>query len=50
MSVRHAKVPKITSHIFAISPLKHGEGVEFLLADKHKSFLQDGSIDLEVIS
>ena len=27
-----------------------GNEVEFLLADKHKSFPQDGSIDLEVIS
>ena len=27
-----------------------GDEVEFLLADKHKSFLQDGSFDLEVIS
>ena len=26
-----------------------GDEVEFLLADKHKSFLQNGSITLEVI-
>ena len=44
------KVPKISLHIFAISPLKHGDEVEFLPADKHKSFLQDGSMTLGVIS
>ena len=27
-----------------------GDEVDFLLADKHKSFLQDGSITLSVIS
>ena len=27
-----------------------GDKAEFLLADKHKSFLQDGSITLAVIS
>ena len=37
-------------HIFAISPLKHDSEVEFLPADKHKSFLQDGTIFLGVIS
>ena len=37
-----SKAPKISLHIFAISPLKPG--------GKHKSFLQDGSITLVVIS
>ena len=44
------KVPKISLHIFAISPWKHGDEVEFLSADKHKSHPQDGSIALGVIS
>ena len=30
------KVPKISLHIFAISPKKHGGGVNFLPADKQK--------------
>ena len=44
------KVPKISLNIFAISPLKVGDEVEFLPEDKHKSFLQDGRITLAVIS
>ena len=45
------KVPKISLHIFPISPLKHGGGeVEFLPVDKQKRFLQNGSITLGVIS
>ena len=46
---RPVHVPKIKSlHIAAISPEKHG--VDFLPPDKHKSFLQDGSITLNVYS
>ena len=41
------KVPKIRSfHIFTISSEEHGDEVDFLLANKHKSFLQDVSITL----
>ena len=41
------KVPRIRSlHIFAISPEKHGGEVDFLPANKHKSFLQVDSITL----
>ena len=43
------KVPKIrTFHIFAITPEKHGDEVDFLLVDKSKSFLQVDSITLGV--
>ena len=41
------KVPKIRSlHIFAISPEKHMDEVDFLSADKHESFLQ---VDFQVL-
>ena len=41
------KVSKIRSlHIFAIFPEKLGDEVDFLPADKHKSFLQVDSITL----
>ena len=42
------KVPKISLHIFAVSPEKHE--IDFLPADKHKSFLQTDSINLGVHS
>ena len=38
------KVPKIDSHIFAISPENRGDEVDFSPADKLKSFLQVDSI------
>ena len=41
------KVPKISLHIFATSM---GDEVEFLFADKYKSFLQDDSVTLGVRS
>ena len=44
------KVPKISLHIFAISPYKLGGWSWVLPADKHKGFLQDGSITLGVNS
>ena len=45
------KVPKISLHVFAISlHIGMGDEVGFLHADKHKSFMQDGSITLGVIS
>ena len=45
------KVPKISLHVFAISlHIGMGDEVGFLHADTHKSFLQDGSITLGVIS
>ena len=43
-------MPKTSLNIFALSPLKVGDEVEFLAEDKHKSFLQDGRITLGVIS
>ena len=44
-----SKVPKIRSlHIFAISPEKHGAEVDFLPANKNKSFLQVDGITLGV--
>ena len=46
-----SKIPKISFHIFAISPEKHGSEVDiFLPADKHKKFQQDESITLGVRS
>ena len=43
------KVPKIKSlHIFAISPEKVVDEVDFLPPDKHTIFLQVDSITLEV--
>ena len=43
------KVPKISLHIFAVSPEKHGVWNWFSLpADKHKNFLQIDSITLDV--
>ena len=45
------KVPKIRSlYIFAISPERLGDEVDFLLVDKRKSFLQVNSITLGVHS
>ena len=41
-----SKVPKISLHIFAISPEKHGGEVYFLPANKHESFLQVHSVIL----
>ena len=43
-------VPKISLHIYAIFPQKHGESSWFLPAAKHNSFLQDDSITLSVRS
>ena len=40
-----SKVPKISLHIFAISPEKHGGEVYFLPANKHESFLQVHSVN-----
>ena len=40
------KVPKISLHIFAVSPEKHGLWNWFLPADKHKNFLQIDRITL----
>ena len=37
-------------HIVALSSEKHGGSSEFLPTDKHKRFLQDGSIIFGVIS
>ena len=37
-------------HIFAISPEKHGDELDFLPADKHESFLQVDSITFGVLS
>ena len=43
------KLPKVRSlHIFAISPEKRGDKVDFLPADKHQRFLQNASIILGV--
>ena len=42
------KVPKISLNNFGICTQKHGDEVDFLPADKHKSFLQDNSITLDV--
>ena len=47
---RHAQSAQNKFHIFAISPLKHGDEVDFLPVDKHKSFLQDDSITCDVRS
>ena len=44
------KISKISLHVFAISTQKHGDEVDFLPADKHKSFRQDNSITLDVRS
>ena len=44
------EAPKISLHIFAIPPWHGGNKADFLPADKHKCFLQDGSITLGVIS
>ena len=45
-----AKVPKISLNNFGISTQKHGDEVDFFPAYKHKSFLQDNSITLDVRS
>ena len=34
------KIPKISFHVFAVSPEKQGYEIDFLPAYKHKSFLQ----------
>ena len=40
-------VPKIKSlHVFAVSPEKRGNEVDFLLVNKRESFLQVNSIPL----
>ena len=45
------KVPKTRSlHIFAISPEKNGDEVDFLPEYKHESFLQTDSITMGVHS
>ena len=44
------KVPKISLHIFEYLHKSMGDEVDFFPGDKHKSFLQDGSITLGVIS
>ena len=46
-----SKVPKMSLHIFAISPEKHGRwGWCFLSVDKHKQFLQVESITMVVLA
>ena len=45
------EVPKVRSlHIFAISPKRYGDEIDFLPADKEESFLQDSSVTLGVHS
>ena len=44
------KVPKISLHTLQYLHKRMGDEVEFSLAEKHKSFLQDGSITLDVSS
>ena len=45
------KLPKIRSlRIFAISPEKHGEEVDFLPVNKQESFLQVDSSTLDLLS
>ena len=43
-------VHKISLHIFAISPEKHGGEVDFLPANEHKRLLQVDSISSVLIS
>ena len=38
------KIPKISLHIFAISPEKYRDEVDLWPADKHESFIQVDSI------
>ena len=48
---RHTQITQNQNlHIFAISPEKHGDEVDFLPADKHESFLQVDSITFGVLS